>query len=442
VTAGRAADRPGWLVIGPWEAQIEGSLAGTDSTLRVVVPKLRLTLDLDQPLPLAGAGGSAPGAAADASATATPSIDFPPMVKSLRVDGGELVVKRGGQTRTVSWHAEFSQVRAGVWQGAFTAAGEGIGLTAPVTYEADKRTWRVPALAAQLDLARWSALVLAGLLPKDEAWTCAGSANLEAAISWTPDGLDGTAAARMHGGAATNSDSTISATGIEAEIRLVSLARLASEPAQHITVQALTAGKIRLTDLAIDVTLIARNRIAVQVAAQTFGGRLRVESFEFDPAVPNVRLALEMDEIGAQGLLALFPDAPQGTGTLVGRVPLSYIDGRVGLGEGRLGLKRGTMGRIRFHHPGLFTQAWSAWLPGRKLLGQIEAGQEELLVNELSIALHPAGSAAAHSAEIRVTGVPADHPHQGPFTFDFNVNVPLEGFMNLGLKQNMRFNFQ
>jgi len=94
------------------------------------------------------------------------------------------------------------------------------------------------------------------------------------------------------------------------------------------------------------------------------------------------------------------------------------------------------------HHPGLFTQAWSAWLPGRKLLGAVEEGREELLVNELNVALHPDGSAAGHSAEIRIMGVPADHPHQGPFTFDFNINAPLESFMNLGLKQNMQFGFQ
>jgi hypothetical protein len=38
-------------------------------------------------------------------------------------------------------------------------------------------------------------------------------------------------------------------------------------------------------------------------------------------------------------------------------------------------------------------------------------------------------------------GVPADHPRDGPFTFDFNINAPLETFLNLNLgkKQNMHF---
>jgi hypothetical protein len=437
-----AADRPAWLVVGPWEAQIEASWSGMDSALRVVVPGLRVTLDLDQPPLLAGSSGSAAGAAPDAGAMSVPSIDFPPLVKSLRVDGGELVVKRGGQTQVVNWHAEFSQASAGVWQGVFAANGEGFALTASVTYEAEKRIWRVSQLAAQLDLARWSALVLPDLLPKNEAWTCAGSAHIEAAISWTPAGLEGTAEAIIHRGSASRADGTVSAVGIDAAVRLVSLAHLASAPAQHIAVQALTAGKTRLTDLAVDFTLIDRKRIAVQVAAQAYGGKLRVGSFEFDPAAPKVRLTVEADEVDAQGLLALFPDAPQGRATVVGRIPLSYEDGRLGFGEGRLALKQGTTARLRFHHPGLFTQAWSAWLPGRKLLGEVEAGREELLVNELNVALHPDGSAAGHSAEIRIMGVPADHPHQGPFTFDFNINAPLESFMNLGMKQNMQFGFQ
>jgi hypothetical protein len=38
--------------------------------------------------------------------------------------------------------------------------------------------------------------------------------------------------------------------------------------------------------------------------------------------------------------------------------------------------------------------------------------------------------------------VPVDHPKQGPFTFDFNINAPLESFMNLGMKQNMQFDFR
>jgi hypothetical protein len=121
---------------------------------------------------------------------------------------------------------------------------------------------------------------------------------------------------------------------------------------------------------------------------------------------------------------------------------LTYEDGRLGFGEGQLGLKEGTTGRLRFHHPGLFTQAWSAWMPGRKLLGEVEEGREELLVSELNLAVHPDGSPSGHSAEIRLVGVPADHPHQGPFTFDFNINAPLQSFVNLGMKQNLQVGFK
>ena len=43
---------------------------------------------------------------------------------------------------------------------------------------------------------------------------------------------------------------------------------------------------------------------------------------------------------------------------------------------------------------------------------------------------------------IHLKGVPADHPEQGPYTFDFNVNAPLENFINLGMKQDMIFDFK
>ena len=87
-------------MVGPWDAKIEGGIGGADSTLGAVVTKLRITIDLDQPLPFAGGGP-------------IPAIDFPPMVKSVRLEGGELVLKRGGQTQTLSWRGEFSQAGPG-----------------------------------------------------------------------------------------------------------------------------------------------------------------------------------------------------------------------------------------------------------------------------------------------------------------------------------------
>ena len=438
----KAEERPAWLMIGPWEARFEASVVGNETALCVVVPKLRLTLDLGQASPLADSGSSAATPNANPTAIPSPSIELPAIAKSIRVEDGELVVKRGELTQTLAWHGEFSQIGPGLWRGTFGATGAGADLSATVNFEQDKRTWRVPALALRVDLASWGAMVLPEFLPKNETWSCGGTVGLEGTFAWTPDGLDGTAALTLRDGRVNNADGKISAEGIEAAIRLVSLARLVSAPAQPVKVGSLTAGTFKLTNVEAEIELASRERLVVQVAAEGFGGRLRVAPFAFNPGSTDVRLSVEAEGIEAQGVLALFPEAPQGHGTLVGRVPLSYENGNLRFGEGHLGLKPGTTGLVRFHNPGLFTQAWPRWLLGWGLLNAIEAGHEALVVNELSIALHPSGADAWRAAQIRLVGVPADHPGKGPFTFEFNVNAPLEQFMNLGLKQNMRFDFK
>jgi hypothetical protein len=294
----------------------------------------------------------------------------------------------------------------------------------------------------QVDLAAWSALVLPMFLPKNMEWTCGGIAKLEGAVAWTPGGLDGTMELSVKEGRAGSVDGGISIDGVEGALRLVSLAKLASPPGQRFTARALTAGQVRMTNLVAETTLIAADRMTARIDGQGLGGRLAVEPFEFNPTEIAYSVKVRMEGIEAQPVLAMFPAVPQGTGTLVGQVSLSWTDGRIAFGEGRLDLKAGTTGRVRFHNPGLFTQAWRWWVPGQKLMGRLETGQEELLVSELSIALHPPGSPSGHAAVIRLVGVPAEHLRQGPYTFDFNINAPVEGLINLGMKQNMSFGFR
>lgn len=442
VVSSRAGEGPAWVVVGPWEARIEGNLGTPEAALRAVVTKLRITVDLDQPSPFSTGAGATAGQAVARGGAPIPAIDFPPIVKSLRVEGGELILKRGSQTQTLSWGGEFSQTGPGGWAGRLTATGAGTEVTASLDYRTAERTWRTRALDVRVDLAAWSGLLLPIFLPKGLEWTCGGTARLEGALTWSPAGLDGTMALSIIDGRAGSSDGAIFIEGIEGGIQLVSLASLASAPGRRFTARTAGAGRMRLKNLAVEVTLIGPDRITMQMEAEGFGGRLAVEPFQFNPTAPQVGLSVRADDIEAQPVLALFPDAPQGKGTLVGRIPLSYADGRLGFGEGRLALKPGTTGLVRFHHPGLFTQAWSAWLPGRKLLGQIETGQEELSVDELTIALHPPGAPGGHAAEIRLVGVPAEHRNQGPFTFDFNINAPLEGFINLGLTPNLHVGFK
>jgi hypothetical protein len=447
--AADAAGRAPWLVVGPWDMRLEGSLTGPEAGLRVAVTRLRITVDLDQPVPLAADAAEAhatppPGAGVRVEAAAgdgIPAVDFPPFVKSVRVDGGELVLKHQGASTTLAWQGEFAQVRPGLWQGGFAARDAATDVAATVVYDAAERTWRVSPLTVRLDLAAWGPVAVQVAKPSETGWSMGGTILVDGQLVWNAAGVDGTVALTLRDGRIHSGDGKTSIEGADGTFRLTSLAGMTGPAGQRLTIRAVTAGSVAMTNVVVKTSPLPGRRFTLQVDADAFGGSLAVEPFEVDPAAPALHAAVSMADVQAQGILALFPDAPQGEAVLAGRVPLVYEGGRWGLGEGRLSLKPGTQGRIRFHHPGLFTGALSAWIPGRGALGRIETGNETLVVSELALDLYPSAT-PGRSAQIRIVGVPVDHPREGPFTFDFNINAPLETFINLGTQQKLRLQFK
>ncbi|HUL53176.1 MAG TPA: YdbH domain-containing protein [Opitutaceae bacterium] len=247
----------------------------------------------------------------------------------------------------------------------------------------------------------------------------------------------GAAALHLRDGSLRSPAMGASAEGIAADLVLPDLPKLVSAPNQLVRMAKAQIGAVGLTEGAVDLQLASPELVKINAASVgAFGGRVWADPFQVNPASPALKVVLQMADIAAQEILAIFPDAPQGEGILAGRIPLRYENGQVTFGEGRLALKPGTTGRIRFHNPGLLTQAWSWWMPRRKALKQIESGQEAFLVNEAMIELHPA-DAPAQAARVRLVGVPAEHPRDTTLTLDFNINMPLETIVNFGLNSNL-----
>lgn len=288
-----------------------------------------------------------------------------------------------------------------------------------------------------LELKPWSDFLMA-LAP-----AAAAGSKLDGVITGDAQGrvekgtITGAATLRLRDGMLHNEAKGLSVEGIAADLAFPNLPAPVSAPNQMVRMAKATLGVIGLQHGEIDLQIASQELVTVNEASvEAFGGRVSVGPFQFDPASPVLHVVMQMTDIEAQQILAVFPDAPQGEGILAGRIPVSYENGRVAFGEGKLALTSGTKARIHFHNPGLFTQAWSWWMPKRKLLEQIETGQEAFLVNEATIELHPA-DAPTRPARVRLVGVPAEHPRDGPFTFDFNINMPLETIVNFGLNSNL-----
>jgi len=103
-----------------------------------------------------------------------------------------LVVKRGDLTQRWPGTESCRRPGPGLWQGAFVATGTGVEFSATVTYEEDKADVADPGA----DAAGRSGCVEAPPDPaevsaeRNKTWSGSGAAVLEAALAWTPEGLE------------------------------------------------------------------------------------------------------------------------------------------------------------------------------------------------------------------------------------------------------------
>jgi hypothetical protein len=319
-------------------------------------------------------------------------------------------------------------------------SGPGLIAAGHGEYNAATRSIDFAIPEVRMELDSWSDFVT-GLVPADlSGWRVGGTVTMSASGRMVDGALAGSAALHLRNGTLHNEQKNVFLDGIETDVAVPDLARMASAPGESLRLVRAGIGTVTLQGGSASYQIVSPAEVRVTGATVgAFGGKLSLEPFSFNPGTTNYAANVVADGVHIEDVLALFPGAPlKATGVMDGRVPMSYGNAGLQFGQGWIGLKAGQTTLVLFNSAGLLTRSMSPKSPAYATVQRIETGKTPLKVEELRVDLHPAAALEGRSAEIHIVGRPQDADTQlGTVTLDVNVNGPLEELINWGLQTDI-----
>jgi hypothetical protein len=195
--------------------------------------------------------------------------------------------------------------------------------------------------AAPIDLGR--------LLPAAAGLSADGQAAFNAWLALKAGRLESRARLRLADASLTAPDKNSRLTGIAADVELVDLIALRSAPGQALHLDRAELGGILLSDAAIQFQIEGPRQMLLEKGAFGWcGGRVFAEAMRFSPGMDDYELTLFCDRLNlARILRQLGGLEAEGDGTVNGRIPLHYRQGRLRFNDGFLYSSPGVGGKIR-----------------------------------------------------------------------------------------------
>ncbi len=378
-----------------------------------------------------------------ASAPAAPA----PRLRDLRVPADEvsfdgvLVLRAAGQ-RDEDVRVEFSvrPTDAGRWSGRATAQGRGLAATVAAELDPAAEALDFRLTDARLDLAVWQGFLQSLAALPDEGWEFAGQVEGAASGRYAAGALAATARVRWREGRIGYPARGVVAEGVEADFDFTDLAALRTSPGT-VRARSLAVGAVQATDVAVEAALAGPERVeVVRAELAAFGGRLHAEPFAFFPRRDGIEATVRAEGLSVEALLALAPTVPaRARGRVDGRLPFRLDAGGLRLGQGWLELTRGERAEVEFDAAGLLTRGVAPSGPTYATLQRIESGLLRLELTELRLDIRSPDLPTGRTAVLRVAGEPVDKSVKAPIQLNLNVNGPIEGLLNMGLDNRVRF---
>lgn len=283
-------------------------------------------------------------------------------------------------------------------------------------------------------------------LTGDESWTTwapwtrgvrfSGRISASGTTTWRAGNAASDATVTVRDGAVRETRTGASCEGIAADLKLTTLAPVVSAPAQKLTFTGAKLAGVAFSDGVLDFALLAGGRIKVDdLGVTAFGGRLQSGAFTTAFENPELNALVIATKLQLGDVLRLFPRLPvSASGAVSGAVPLAWRGGRLTIGSGVLDLVAGELGVL--HLPEDFqplTTGRAANTIGYRTLRRVENAILELHFNRLHVETYPS-DAPGQSVRVRFVGAPAGREITAPVSFDFNVNAPLEDFLDWSMK--------
>ncbi len=379
--------------------------------------------------------------------------------------GGELEPGNGVPATGLRWRLVLAPAADGVGQtGTLQLEGSGLAATASVRLSSWREgTWEIAA--AEIDLGAWLPAWWARALPPAVGAIAAeGRVKLTGAGTLRDGRIEGRLAFDLGNGTVRDVAGKWRVEGLTLG---GALARGddAAGSALKIGFGSATFGTLVLGAAQAEVTLDPRDRLRISgLTAEAFAGRVAVEPFTVDPAVPEVETTVAIAGLDLGGLSAWLPAVLAGAkGRVSGQATVGW-SARQGFrfAQGKLAPAASDRASITLAaSPELLTSRLPEnlreridllpkWLgplrglfspvnPAYATLKEIELGQLPLEVQSVSVRIDPAGATADRTAQVVVEAAPAGRTKVvEAVRLEVNVAGPLAELVRLGMEGKLK----
>ncbi|WP_054697304.1 intermembrane phospholipid transport protein YdbH family protein [Desulfosarcina cetonica] len=169
----------------------------------------------------------------------------------------------------------------------------------------------------------------------------------------------------------------IAVTGIEAAIQFPDLPRIRTAPAQNVRFARAAMGAIEMTDGRFDLQLESADTLLVEKGQLAWcGGKVDTGFLRLAAGREDYSVSLYCQQLGLSRLLEqLGAVRAKGTGTLNGRIPIAYQQGKIHVDDGFLFSTPGEGGHLQITGTEVLTRGIPAGTPQ---FAQVELAREAL----------------------------------------------------------------
>jgi hypothetical protein len=232
-------------------------------------------------------------------------------------------------------------------------------------------TFQIPSyeLPAESDMGR--------LVPVMKGVTLSGAVSAKGKASVSFNGFSGDVDISMKGGELGMAEKKITVAGIDTTLRFPELPRIRSGPAQHIEFSRAAMGGIVVDGGSFDVQVESGNTLFIEKGRLNWcGGKVDAQSLRIAAGQQDYQVSIYCQRLGLSRILEqLGAVNARGSGTVNGRIPIAYTNGRIRFDDGFLFSTPGETGQIQLTGTDILTRGIPAGTPQ---FAQVELAQAAL----------------------------------------------------------------
>jgi hypothetical protein len=238
----------------------------------------------------------------------------------------------------------------------------------------------MPAASLRVDLPAYTLPAgynLGRLLPDLNGATVSGTLSASGLAAVSASGLSGRVDVDLKGGRLDMAGERITVEGVDTSLHFTELPRVRSAPAQSLTFERAAMGRIVVDGGRIDFQVESPDTVLVEKGRLHWcGGKVDAQSLRLTRGKQAYALSLYCQRLGLSRILAqLGAVNASGSGTVNGRIPVTYDNGTIRFDDGFLFSTPGEPGKIRLTGTDILTRGIPAGTPQ---FAQVDVAREAL----------------------------------------------------------------